>query len=113
AAKEINRALTSLLQARKRSRADTLNRASHTSNSSRRTTPDGREHATCPVPAIASVESRPLGHTPHLALVLRKLFQGQTSVDIRAANLLQRRIGGSSHNAHSRIERGNLPASFL
>src|SRR5699024_4405199 len=46
-------------------------------------------------------------------LILRILFQRQTSVNIRAANLLQRRISGSSHDAHSRIERGNLPASFL
>src|SRR5699024_3224843 len=105
--------LTSLLQARKRGSANTLNRASHASNSSRRTTPNGREHATCPVPAIASIKRRPLSHAPKLALILRKLFQRQRRVDIRAANLLQRRISGSPHNAHSGIDRGNLPASFL
>src|SRR5699024_8952844 len=77
ATKEINRALTSLLQARKCSRANTLNRASHTSNSSRRTTPNRRKYATSPVPAIASIKSRLLSHTAKLALILRILFQRQ------------------------------------
>src|SRR5699024_1782342 len=92
---------------------NTFNRASHASNSSRRTTPNGRKYATCPVPAIASIKSRLLSHTSKLTLILRILLKRQTSVNVRTANLLQRRIGGSSHDAHSRIERGNLPASFL
>src|SRR5699024_8901348 len=98
---------------RKRGSTNTLNGASHTGNSSRRTTPNGRKHATSPVPASPSIKRRLLSHTSKLALILGILFKRQTSVNIRTANLLQRRISRSSHDAHSRIERGNLPASLL
>src|SRR5699024_10809031 len=73
-AKEVDCALTGLFQASKRRRANTLNRAGHAGDSSRRTAANRSKSAACPIPAITGIKRSLLRDTTKFALILRILL---------------------------------------